>query len=96
MWGAAHCRSTSSVVSHKFGQKSSRLPDGRDSVQTADSTEPRASASGGELYVERPGQNTSPLWQKHSHLGRRNEQARMPIPLRPGFGSCMQLATAEQ
>src|SRR5712692_8292510 len=32
-----------SVVSHKFGQKCSRLPDGRGSVQTADSIEPRAS-----------------------------------------------------
>jgi hypothetical protein len=48
-----------SVMSHKFGQECSRLPDGRGSVQTADSTEPRASASGGELFDEFPGHNTS-------------------------------------
>src|SRR5713101_7031757 len=49
---------TPSVVSHKFGQKCSRLPDGRGSVQTADSIEPRASASGIELFDELPGHNT--------------------------------------
>jgi hypothetical protein len=52
-------RSPVGVVSPKFEQKCSRLPDGRGSVQTADSTEPRASASGGELFDEFPGHNTS-------------------------------------
>ena len=46
-------------MSHKFGQKCSRLPAGRGSVQTADRIEPRASASGVELFDELPGHDTS-------------------------------------
>ena len=40
------------VWGHKVRQECSRLPDGRGSVQTAGSTEPRAPASGGELFDE--------------------------------------------
>ena len=54
----SRARSKRSYQSHKFGQKCSRLPDGRGSVQTADSIEPRASASGVELFDELPGHNT--------------------------------------
>ena len=41
------------MVSHKFGQKSPDSQDGRDSVQTADSIEPRAPVGGVELFDER-------------------------------------------
>src|SRR6266851_6814192 len=72
----SRARSKRSYQSHKFGQKCSRLPDGRGSVQTADSIEPRASASGVELFDELPGHNTrqsGPRAKPRAHLAARGE-----------------------